>query len=298
MLENSTKHNRHIPHNWYHLSNPSERMRFIRKILLYLVTIFTFSGCTFLQHASFHEPSIASPTITTKQLGDGIVFKTNDLCIRISHIGNGSNTYRQILAGPYYLPFFPVFLNPFQWLSRVEWYEDRHWITVDLEPREVSMKINIKDIRLVYATGEYRAPDIFAPWYLYKSQGGFMEINETTESLLIPYGNNAATPDFSKKIEHEPSLGKIFIGRPPPPDYKKVHPPKVTRITLGFMKPFEEADPNHLIINGVQKSESPVSFPSINFAFHEKLRFQHGNPGDPDGIPPDAFLYGVCPHTD
>ncbi len=270
------------------------------KICVSLALIVTLSGCTFLEYASYHQPSIsASSSMASRPLGDGVVFITNESCMRVSE---GSGTYYGILGGPYFLTIFPTFLNPFQWLRKVDWYEERQWFSLEFEPRHLDLSLDLRKIHLELKTGEKITPDLYQLWYIYSPRELLKPITENTEPIKIKYGLNPPTSDFSKEIKPPLTLGDIFLpptpAQRPSPFYEQVLPPIVTSIWLGFKKKTPDTAARRLIINGLAKDIVPLPIPTVNLTKQSEFRFRSFPSEEPSNLrdSPGMFLHGLCIH--
>jgi len=82
-------------------------MNYYSKLFLVLCFTLLFNGCSALQKASYHKPSLSNPEINTDKFANGIIFKTGNLCLGVREsFRNGD--YNPLFIGPLFFTVFPL----------------------------------------------------------------------------------------------------------------------------------------------------------------------------------------------
>jgi hypothetical protein len=113
----------------------------------------TLQGCTVLQRAIYHKPSLEDTSIKKDRYGDGIVFVSDDVCIAARE-SIYSADYNNLLIGPLFVTVFPLgILEP----GRLPPSPD-FWLLMEITPLNKEIIFNPTEVEVEFNDGTRAAP--------------------------------------------------------------------------------------------------------------------------------------------
>ncbi len=239
----------------------------MRTICVFLILL-VLPGCSTLQYVSYSVPSLKDSTIETSRFGDGIAFPIPEACITVRE-QSPSAQYWNLFIGPLVFPVFPNEI--FGFFSRSE--PEQFWVTVEVQPRETDLSLDLSKIWLSTRKGEKLTPVSFGLHHHYQVPQPIRPISEGMKPITITVGFHSGTYTGTYRDR-----------------------PYITLFSLGFNKPSQDSQMMHLAVDGLMKGKSQVTIPRISFSAKTTyLRMLFSGQGGRDNISPFDYIdNGLC----
>jgi hypothetical protein len=143
-----------------------------RKILAAATALILLSGCSALQYARYHTPSVTDDSIKTVSDGDGVAFRLPNVCVSIYE---GISAYRNpLFIGPLIFTVFPLGI-----FTPVAEDSSYLWLEVSFKPDVTGFTFAPEKVQTAFNDGSVLSPAAYSVWHLYTPPGPIRFIGTT-----------------------------------------------------------------------------------------------------------------------
>jgi hypothetical protein len=164
------------------------------------------NGCSALQYARYHTPSVADDSIKTAPVGDGIAFRLPDVCVGISE---GLSAYRNpLFVGPLVFTVFPLgIVSPFAKDSNYL------WLDLQIKPNAESFRFIPSKVHTTFSDGSVLSPAAYMVWHLYTPPGPIRFIGATSpDPIEISIRTSIVSLRFDKSNSTDQAASVLVEG--------------------------------------------------------------------------------------